>query len=152
MTIGGTTRFGKSVLLRFIMTYLITHHPDEVEFYIIDLKGKLEFNRYRHLRQVKWIAGTPMEAVKLLNYLTNEDVTEENPAGWTETQMDYFEKLDIGNITETKIRKRKFVIIDEGAQLMPNDFTADNTARKICNYKLSRLASIAGALGTGRYS
>jgi S-DNA-T family DNA segregation ATPase FtsK/SpoIIIE len=154
MTIAGTTRFGKTVLLRLIMTYLIMYHQEDVEFYIIDLKGKLESNRYRNLRQIKWIAGTPSEAMEMLTYLTNEEEIRDKktgevivPLGILEKEMAYFEKNYISNITETKDQKRRFIIVDEGAQLAPNKFTGDEYERKICQYKLSRIASVFGALG-----
>lgn len=154
MTIAGTTRFGKTVLLRLIMTYLTMHQPDDVEFYIIDLKGKLEFNRYRNLRQIKWIAGTPGEAMEMLTYLTNEEEIRDKktgevlvPLGVLEKEMAHFEKSYISNITETNIKKRRFIIVDEGAQLTPNKFTGDEYERKVCQYKLSRIASVFGALG-----
>lgn len=144
MTVAGTTRFGKTVLLRLIMTYLIMHQPDDVEFYIIDLKGKLEFNRYRNLKQVKMIAGTPAEALDLLTYLTHED--EEN-LGILEKEMIYYERNYISNITETNIKKRRFIIIDEGAQLAPNNFTSDKVTKILCQDKLSRISGVGGALG-----
>lgn len=154
MTIAGTTRFGKSVLLRLIMTYLILFHPDDVEFYIIDLKGKLEFNRYRKLRQVKAVAGTPREALELLTYLSQEDEIRDKqtgevlvPRGIFDKEMDYFEKHDISNITETTISKRRFILVDEGAQLTPNKFTSDADERMACQFKLSRIASVFGAIG-----
>jgi S-DNA-T family DNA segregation ATPase FtsK/SpoIIIE len=148
MTVAGTTRFGKTVLLRLIMTYLIMHQPDDVEFYIIDLKGKLEFNRYRNLKQVKWIAGTPAEALDMLTHLTNEELTKEAPfLGVLEREMEYYEANYISNITETNIKKRRFIIVDEGAQLAPNNFTSDKVVKILCQDKLSRISAVGGALG-----
>jgi len=37
MTAGGTTRYGKTVLLKVIQIYLTLCKPEDVEFYIIDL-------------------------------------------------------------------------------------------------------------------
>lgn len=154
MTIAGTTRFGKSVLLRLIMTYLILFHPDDVEFYIIDLKGKLEFSRYRKLRQVKAVAGTPKEALEVLTYLSQEEEIRDPktgelvvPRGIFDKELDYFETHDISNITETDMKKRRFILIDEGAQLTPNKFTSDAEERMACQFKLSRIASVFGAIG-----
>lgn len=153
MTIAGTTRFGKSVLLRLIMTYLILFHPKDVEIYVIDLKGRLEFNRYRNLKQVKGVAGTPKEAAAMLTRLSQEEEIRNKkgelivPLGILDEELKYFEKNYISNITETSIKKRRFIIIDEGAQLSPNKFTDDNAYREICQYKLSRIAAVFGAVG-----
>lgn len=152
--ISGTTRFGKTVLLRLVMMYLILFHPNDVEIYIIDLKGGLEFNRYRKLRQVKRVAGTPKEALEMLMYLSQEEEVRDKktgeiliPKGILDKEMERFEREIISNITETNIKKRRFIIIDEGAQLTPNKFTADMEERIQCQFKLSRIASVFGAIG-----
>ena len=139
MTISGTTRFGKTVMLKNIMTYLIEHHPEDVEFYIIDLKGKLEFNPYRDLKQVRMIAGNPQDAKVMLNLLWNE----------IEERMDHFLQHKLNNITKTSITKRTFLITDEGASLMPKK-GADEKTKKTMSYcveMIEEICRVAGALG-----
>lgn len=139
MTIAGTTRFGKTVLLKNIMTYLIEHHPDDVEFYILDFKGKLEFNPYRDLKQVRMIAGDPQDAKIMLDLLWDE----------IKMKMDYFLEHKLNNITKTNIRKRTFLITDEGASLMPKKGT-DEKAKKdmaYCVEMIEEICRVAGALG-----
>lgn len=152
MTGAGTTRFGKTVLLRMIMTYLIENHPDDVEFYIIDLKGGLEFGRYEYLRQVKAVAAGPEEALDLLTYLTNKmpDTEQGEKFGLLEHEYADFRKRNISNIVDTNIKRRRFIIVDEGAQLAPDGglmHRSDIKRLLDCQSKLSRIAAVGGALG-----
>jgi DNA segregation ATPase FtsK/SpoIIIE, S-DNA-T family len=139
MTAGGTTRYGKTVFLKMIITYLTLGNPDDVEFYIIDLKGGLEFHRYKNVQQVKMVATNPVEAADLLSLII-EDVRQ---------QEVYFKKNYWNNIVDTPIRKRKFVIVDEGAQLAPEKHmsTEQKKLLSFCQYALSEISRIAGALG-----
>jgi DNA segregation ATPase FtsK/SpoIIIE, S-DNA-T family len=152
MTGAGTTRFGKTVLLRMIMTYLIENHPEDVEFYIIDLKGGLEFGRYECLWQVKAVAAGPEEALELLTYLTNKipDVEKGERHGLLEHEYADFRKKNISNIVDTNIKRRRFIIVDEGAQLAPDGglmHRSDIKRLMDCQSKLSRIAAVGGALG-----
>ncbi|MGG3234658.1 FtsK/SpoIIIE domain-containing protein [Priestia flexa] len=139
MTIAGTTRFGKTKMLKNNMTYLIEQHPDDVEFLIIDLKGKLEFNRYSNLKQVRTVCGDPFEAFEQLSLLHAEltnTMSEFLDAGWS-------------NIVETTKKKRLFVIVDEAAQLAPDKFMDGESKKAMggCQYFLSEIARVAGGLG-----
>lgn len=139
MTVAGTTRFGKTVFLRMLMTYLTENHPDDVEFYIIDLKGGLEFGRYENLRQVVKVASRPEEAAQLLEEL--EDIYEQDYA--------HFRKNYLSNIADTKIKKRRFVIVDEAAQLAAEKWQDPKTQKTLnyCQAQLSKIAYLTGALG-----
>lgn len=132
---GGTTRYGKTVGLKGIMTSLTLSNPDDVEFYIIDLKRKLEFGKYEKLEQVREVAGTPEEALKMLVKLQDR----------YNNIMDHFLANDLSNITETNINKRIFVIIDEANRLVPEN--KGDTVRMTCKNILEDLASVAGGLG-----
>jgi DNA segregation ATPase FtsK/SpoIIIE, S-DNA-T family len=151
LTVAGTTRFGKTVFLKVMLTYLIEHHFDDVEFYIIDLKGGLEFAKYEHLEQVKAVASSTSEAFRILKNLTNEYPNEKNGEEFGQLEYEYvdFRSKGISNIVDTKIKKRRFIIVDEGAQMTPGQFM--NPIEKImlteCQAKLSRLAAVGGALG-----
>lgn len=151
MTGAGTTRFGKTVLLRMMMTYLIEHHPDDIEFYIIDLKGGLEFGRYESLKQIEAVAAGPHEALAILSYITNEfpDVKKGQDYGIMEKEYVEFRSKGISNVVDTKIKKRKFIIVDEGAQLAPGQFMKplEKAILLECQAKLSRIAAVGGALG-----
>lgn len=138
MKAGGTTRYGKTVLLKVIQTYLTLCNPDDVEFYIIDLKGGLEFHRYRNLKQVKGIATNPIEAAELLEGII-EDVRY---------QEEIFRKNLWTNVVDTPLKKRKFVIVDEGAQLAPEKRMPKELKNLLnyCQHALSEIARVAGAL------
>src|SRR5574342_124567 len=128
MTLAGTTRFGKTVMLKVLMTYLIENHGDDVEFYVIDLKGGLEFGRYENIRQVKAVAANPVEAAELLEYLQ------------TLYQDDYvmYRQKFYANVVETNIKVRRFVIVDEGAQLAPERWMAPDMKKLLerCQWEL----------------
>jgi DNA segregation ATPase FtsK/SpoIIIE, S-DNA-T family len=138
-TISGTARFGKTVMLKNMMTYLIEHHPDDVEFIIIDLKGGLEFERFRNLKQVIEVASNPYEAFETLCMVHM----------FIEQYEMEFKKNRWNNIVNTPVKKRLFVIVDEGAQLAPDKFMSKEQRDMLaaCQYMLAEVARIAGALG-----
>ncbi|WP_018664635.1 FtsK/SpoIIIE domain-containing protein [Heyndrickxia acidiproducens] len=139
MTTAGTTRFGKTVFLKTVMTYLIEHHPEDVEFYIIDLKGGLEFSRFERLEQVKGVASDSVEAAGLLGEIMEQ------------VQRDYmiFRKKYWSNVVDTPYRKRRFIIVDEAAQLAPEKWMGKEEKKLLgfCQHALGEIARIAGALG-----
>lgn len=139
MTAAGTTRFGKTVFLRMMMTYLIEHHQNNVEFYIIDLKGGLEFSRYQVLQQVKEVASDIYEASVLLSKLQSMFAKD----------YEFFRKNNYSNVVDTKIKKRRFIIVDEAAQLAPDKFHSKEEKQLLsyCQGVLSEVARVAGALG-----
>jgi S-DNA-T family DNA segregation ATPase FtsK/SpoIIIE len=137
IVIGGGTGYGKTVLLKLIFTELILQNPDDVEFYIIDLKEQLEFFRYKNLKQVKEIAGNPGEAFELLTGLVT----------------DMFKTIDKlkTNGFETNIkdvsRKRKFIIVDEAAELAPHGEPKMKKLLFECQFMLSEIARLGRAVG-----
>ncbi|GAA0313901.1 FtsK/SpoIIIE domain-containing protein [Bacillus carboniphilus] len=139
MTVAGVTRFGKSVLLKVIMTYLIENHPDDVEFYIIDLKGGLEFGPYENLNQVRGVGSNEEEAAILL-----DEVHER-----MQRMYKYFRHNNWSNVVNTPEQKRIFVIVDEAAQLTPEKWMSKEHKKllSMCQYYLGEIARIGGALG-----
>jgi S-DNA-T family DNA segregation ATPase FtsK/SpoIIIE len=161
MTIAGVTRFGKTVFLKVLMTYLISNHPDDCEFYVIDLKGGLEFSQYAELPQVKGVAGNYIEAFMMAFYLHN----------LLEQDLKFFKAHGIRNIVDSKIKRRRFIIVDEAAQLAAEKFMTQKvkdipeiepflkllpknvqtgSQRDMMNYTqylLSEVARLGGALG-----
>jgi DNA segregation ATPase FtsK/SpoIIIE, S-DNA-T family len=139
MIIAGTTRFGKTVALKLLMTYLIENHPDDIELYIIDLKGGLEFSRYENLKQVRGFAGDEEQALEILDYLVDTMGRE----------YVHFRKKRISNIVDTDIKKRRFIIIDEAAQLTPEGWQTKKVRQNLekCQSRMSQITRIGGALG-----
>lgn len=125
MTIAGMTRQGKTVMLKLILSHLISNNPS-VEFYILDLKGGLEFGQYEHLKQVKKVTSTISESTMILKSINSR----------INTDMNSFKAKGCNNIVNTNIKRRTFVLVDEGAEL-----DAD------CQKELSKIARIGGALG-----
>ncbi|MGC3791993.1 FtsK/SpoIIIE domain-containing protein [Priestia aryabhattai] len=132
MSVAGTTRFGKTVMLKNMMTYLIENHPDDVRFIIIDLKGGLEFDKYKSLKQVESVSSDRFEALETLLKL-NEELDE---------QMRLFKRNGWTNIVDTSIKKRTFIIVDEAAGLTPESWM-DSTEKKMLSHCLSILGRIA---------
>ena len=139
LLVGGVTRYGKTVLLKDILTSILLNNPNDAEFYIIDLKGGLEFYKYKALPQVKEVACDIYEAAALLNQLKEQLQEDEK----------YFRANMYTNITETPIKKRKFVIVDESAQLSPTMYVDKNLKAyaNIATNCLGELARISGGLG-----
>jgi len=138
MTIAGMTRQGKTVLLKLITAHLINNHPDDVEFYVIDLKGGLEFAQHNY-KQIRSIASNTLDAFNLLDSLSDE----------IERDMAFFKSKGYTNVLNTNIKKRKFIIVDEGAELVPHKYMDKDEKLDIdyCQYALSNIARVAGALG-----
>jgi len=137
--IGGATRQGKTVYLKVLMTYLIEQHGEDVEFYIVDLKGGLAFHRYSNLTQVHTVAGEYDEAAKTMKQIKKD----------IKSDMAYFKSKYYENITETPITKRKFVIIDEAGELAPNKSMTDTEKEYVRDSRstMNYIARVAGGLG-----
>lgn len=138
-TVSGMTRQGKTVLLKLILAHLIYNHPDDVEFYIIDLKGGLEFGRYEKLKQVKGVASNVDEAYQLLQQVSKQ----------IKSDMQDFKSKGFTNITDSNINKRTFIITDEAAELTPaaHHGKEERIQFKYCQQVLSEICRVAGALG-----
>jgi DNA segregation ATPase FtsK/SpoIIIE, S-DNA-T family len=139
MLIGGVTRYGKTVLLKEMFHTLLLNNPNDVEFFILDLKGGLEFYKYLSVPQVKCVATDLYEASEALQYLREEIKKSET----------YFLNKGYSNIVDTPIKKRRFIIVDEGSELAPA-FQATPERKKFaqqCQAALSEIARISGGLG-----
>ena len=139
MTVAGMTRNGKSVLLKLIMAHLINNHPHDVEFYIIDLKEKLEFGPYETLKQVKNVAGNVYEAKSALANVLKQ----------MKKDMYQFRKNGYNNVLNANIRERKFVIVDEAGELVPPSYLdkEEKEPYQYCQRALSQIARIGGGIG-----
>jgi DNA segregation ATPase FtsK/SpoIIIE, S-DNA-T family len=109
--VAGTPGYGKSNWINSTINTLIKNHPDDVTFTLIDLKDGLEFNRYRNLKQVKAFAETPEEAKEALEKAI-EEMSSINA---------YLKQNGFSNVKDAGIKKRHFVIVDEGADIADDD-------------------------------
>lgn len=139
MTVAGMTRQGKTVLLKLMISHLIHNHVDDVEINIIDLKGGLEFNWYERLQQVNQVASNVQEAHSLLTSVL-KDIKNDTA---------FFKQNGYTNVLDTTVNKRKFIIIDEAAELVPGSHLdkEDKKVYQYCQHAMSEIARIAGALG-----
>lgn len=139
MTIAGATTWGKTVFMKTLMTHLIENNPDGAEFYILDLKGGLAFERYSKLKQVKAIARDHKESAETLSEVMN----------CIKSDMDYFREIKAENAKDAGIKVRKFILIDEAGELIPfkGMSETDINHTKKCQRALSYIARISGQLG-----
>lgn len=138
MLVGGVTRFGKTVFIKEAFYTLLMNQLENAEFYFLDLKGGLEFGKYIGLPQVKGVASDLRESVELLAVI-HQDLKDCEKL---------FRTNGYTNIIDTPIKKRTFIIVDEGAELSPNLLTGE--LKKYANYcqqTLSEIARIGGGIG-----
>lgn len=136
---GGTTRYGKTNLMKVMITSLIINHPEDVEFYLIDLKAGVEFYKYRDLKQVKKVATNVIESHELLTEVMMK----------LESEKEYYRDNGWSNVVDTPIKKRTFVIVDEAGDLVPESFMdkKEKDIHRECQWMLSHIARIGGAFG-----
>jgi S-DNA-T family DNA segregation ATPase FtsK/SpoIIIE len=138
MLIGGVTRFGKTVAMKVMFNTLILNNPNDIEIYILDLKGGLEFEKFRGLPQVKGFASNIYESVNVLKEISDEITV----------RQEQFLKNMWSNVVDTPIEKRTFVFVDEGAELSPAIVSKDKKKHaEFCQSVLSEIARISGGLG-----
>lgn len=107
LIIAGATGFGKSVIIKSIITALTLSNPKNVTFSLIDLKGGSAFARFKNMEQVVNYGTNTKSALKIL-----KDVQEQ--------MNNVYEKIvDSGfeDISEAGIPKRHFLVIDEAADI-----------------------------------
>jgi len=139
MIVSGSTTWGKTVFMRMLMTHLIENNPDSVEFYVLDLKGGLAFHRYSDLKQVKSVASDYRESYRALAEVEKR----------IKKDMNDFKKIYAENAKEAGAPTRKFIIIDEAGELVPDKTMSDDDIEytKGCQRVMSRIARVAGQLG-----
>lgn len=139
MTVAGATRQGKTVFLKALITQLTEAHADNAELYLIDMKGGLEFGKLAQLSNVTGVASDVEEACALLTALQrqfNDDLRA-------------FRRKGYANILDTDTALRRFIIVDEAAQLAPDksDDKVVKAMKNECLAILSEITRVAGALG-----
>lgn len=128
MTVAGATRQGKSVLLKLILAHLVNSQPENAELYILDLKGGMEFGKYRNLSQVKGFADD----------IPSAETTLRNVVARLKSDISRYAKNGYTSVFEANDKRRIFIITDEAAEL------ADS---KTALESLSEITRIGGALG-----
>lgn len=110
LIVAGATGYGKSVILKLIVTTLIEQQPEDAELSLFDLKGGSAFHRFKDCKQVKYYGRN------------SEDVTEMLQKVKVDMEKAFESVVDNGyeDVKEAKINKRHFIIIDEAADLAEN--------------------------------
>ena len=136
--IGGVPGFGKTVLTKIMFNTLILNNPQDVNIYVLDLKGGLEYSKYLGLPQVKGVASDVYEATEILIEIVEKMKVMEA----------HFKQHGYTNIVDTDIKQRTFLFIDEGAELSPSMVSDDKKKyAKACQTMISEVARIGRAIG-----
>ncbi|MGG3801815.1 FtsK/SpoIIIE domain-containing protein [Metabacillus fastidiosus] len=115
LIIAGATGYGKSAILKLIVTSLVLQQPNNVKLHLIDLKGGSAFQRFKDLKQTISFTRDPAEAKEILENIQ----VEMNKA--------YIEIVDAGyeDIKESGRKERHFIIIDEAADIADDSACMD---------------------------
>lgn len=136
--VGGVPGFGKTVLTKIMFASLVLNNPQNVNIYVLDLKGGLEYSKYLGLPQVKGVASDIFEAAELLIEIVDQMKHMET----------HFKQHGYTNIVDTDIKQRTFLFIDEGAELSPSMVSKDKQQyAKACQSMISEIARIGRAIG-----
>ncbi|OIJ17102.1 hypothetical protein BKP37_00760 [Anaerobacillus alkalilacustris] len=139
MLVGGSTGGGKSSFLDMVICHLLNNQTENVKFHLIDLKGGVEFFRFKDCKQVVSYAEEPDEALQCLESATNK----------IKELQETFRKRGVRNCKEAGIKERHFIIIDEIAEISSAD-EPDKEVKKIkeqCEYHISQIARIGRSQG-----
>lgn len=135
--VGGTTRYGKSVFLKNVITSLIHRKPSEAKFTLIDLKGGLAFNRFKDTKQVESVAKNAYESLEVLRNIRNQ----------LNTRMESFLEKGYEDVKESRLEERHFIIIDEAAEIASKG-VPDKEEKKI-RIECERIVSDIARRGAG---
>lgn len=125
MLVAGSTGSGKSVFLHNVICGILSHNPNEVEFFIIDPKRGAEFGRYEKLQNVHLFKDAEA-GIEILEWMTRK----------METRYRQMEKMNTNQCPFHRI----VIVIDELADLM---LTAGKTVERY----ISRIAAMGRACG-----
>ncbi|WP_079479733.1 FtsK/SpoIIIE domain-containing protein [Halobacillus salinus] len=115
LIVSSATGYGKSVAVKMMVANLIEQNPDYAEMNLIDLKGGASFHRFKDCKQTKRIARDPQEAYSVL-----KEVQKEMDATFKDIVDRGYE-----DIREAKEKRRRFIVIDEAADLADNSKAMD---------------------------
>ena len=139
LIVAGTTRYGKSVFLKNVITTLIHTQQEAVRLTLLDLKGGLAFQRFKDARQVETVAKDVDESLGALRTIH------------AEMQRRQAEFLVEGHedIREARMKRRDFIIIDEAAELASVGEPDPVVKKKKieCEHIIAEIARIGGGLG-----
>lgn len=121
LIVAGSPGYGKTVFLKNIITTLTARQTKDVNFFLIDLKGGLAFNRFKRLEQVRGLAKDKREALETLKQaqsMMNE-------------RINFLLQKGYEDVTEAGFSERYFLVIDEAADIA-NDKDCQELIEDIC--------------------
>lgn len=140
LLVGGMSGYGKTDLIRWIIYQLITRYsPDQLEIYIIDLKG-FSFLPFRDIPHIKSIGRNLAHAYIILKEAVQEMNLRSN------------EIWDSGDRQSAKIYPWRIILIDEAAQISPDHFRGDADKKKMaqeCDTLAGEISCVGREAGVG---
>ncbi|MFF5993733.1 FtsK/SpoIIIE domain-containing protein [Lysinibacillus sp. KU-BSD001] len=139
LVLGGATRYGKSNFINSLINSLLQSDPDQVNFYLIDLKGGVELCDYENIKQTVSIAYEPQEALHSL----------QQAYGKMREIQGKLKRLGKKNVQEAGIKERHFVIIDEVGELNAAEAVtrSEKLLKQECQTIMSQIARLGAGLG-----
>ncbi|MFC0188251.1 FtsK/SpoIIIE domain-containing protein [Fictibacillus aquaticus] len=139
MLVGGATGGGKSSFLDMMISHLMQQHPEDVRFTLIDLKGGIEFDRFRDCRQVVNYADEPEDALTVL-----QNVVEE-----MKKTLGRLKEMKARDVIAANIKERHFIVIDEIGELASHKEVSKElrAIKEECEYLLSNIARLGRSQG-----
>lgn len=120
MIVAGATDFGKTNVIKLIITALLERRREDTILTLIDLKSGLAFNRFRSCKQVNAIATNAEEALETLKGVREQLIGV----------FEYLQQNNFEDVKEAKLTKRHFIFIDECAELSSHGET-DKEKKKV---------------------
>ncbi|WEZ09597.1 FtsK/SpoIIIE domain-containing protein [Priestia flexa] len=108
--VAGATTFGKSALLKLLISTLLHNKSEETLLTLVDLKGGLEMMYFEDCKQTVNFKDDLEGAVEVLRAI-KEDIQK---------RQQYLREKKFNNVHKAGIKKRHFIIIDEASELAPS--------------------------------
>lgn len=139
LILGGATTYGKSNFINSMVNSLLLSEPENVHFYLVDLKGGVELCDYENIKQTVSIAYEPGEALRTLSMAYDKMREVQN----------HLRKIGKKKVYEVGIKERYFIIIDEVGELNPNEAISkeEKILKQQCQTYMSQIARIGASLG-----
>jgi DNA segregation ATPase FtsK/SpoIIIE, S-DNA-T family len=138
--IGGATGGGKSNFLNLLISNFLFTKSDHIKLSLIDLKGGVEFEGYKDCKQVIGYAEEPCEALKVL----------QNVMAYIDEMKVRLKAMGFRNVIEAGIKERHFLVIDEIAELSPEEEVSkkakkgeeptDKDIKEMCWFLINKIA------------
>lgn len=139
VVLGGATRYGKSNFINSTICSLLHSKPENVNLFLIDLKGGVELCDYENIKQTVSIAYEPEEALNTLQLAYNR---------MREIQSELRRKGK-KNVQEGGINERYFIIVDEVGELNPAEAVTkeEKLLKQQCQTIMSQISRLGAGLG-----